>query len=226
MLSDAMYVRVGLLGLAWLVYFGLHSLFASLALKRWVAREHPGWMRGYRLLYNLCAVLLLLPPLLLTYRVRGPWLWEWTGAGWWLANGLAVAAALGVVWSLRWYDVSEFLGTRQWRGDARTPEDQEGFHLSPLHRFVRHPWYSLGLVLVWTRDMDPALLTTAVMITLYFALGSRLEERKLLIYHGEVYRRYRRQVPSLIPRPWRCLNRRQARDLVDEASNGGRAGRR
>jgi protein-S-isoprenylcysteine O-methyltransferase Ste14 len=139
---------------------------------------------------------------------------------------LAVAAALGFLWSLRWYDGSEFLGLRQWRRDLRAAEDQEGFHLSPLHRYVRHPWYSLGLVLVWTRDMDPAFLMTALMITLYFALGSRLEERKLLVYHGEIYRRYRRRVPGLIPIPWRYLTGQQARDLMDEALTGGGNGRR
>ena len=226
MLNDADYVRLGSLALAWLIYFGLHSLLASLPLKRWVAREHPAWMRGYRLFYNFSATLLLLPPLLLTYAERGPWLWEWTGIGWWLTNGLAVAAALGFLWSLRWYDGSEFLGLRQWRRDLRAAEDQEGFHLSPLHRYVRHPWYSLGLVLVWTRDMDPAFLMTALMITFYFALGSRLEERKLLVYHGEIYRRYRRRVPGLIPIPWRYLTGQQARDLMDEALTEEGNGRR
>jgi protein-S-isoprenylcysteine O-methyltransferase Ste14 len=224
--NDASYARLGLLVLAWLVYFGLHSLLASLPLKRWVARQHPDWMPGYRLFFNLAAAVLLIPPLALTYAQRGPWLWEWTGIGWWLANGLAVAALFGFLWTLRWYDGSEFLGLRQWRGNLRRAEDQEGFHLSPLHRYVRHPWYSLGLVLVWTRDMDIPFLATATMITLYFVLGSRLEERKLLAYHGEPYRRYRRLVPGLIPLPWRYLTREQVRDLAAEAAAADPSGRR
>lgn len=224
--NDAFDARLGLLVIAWLIYFGLHSLFASLWLKRRVARAHPRWMSGYRLFFNLCATALLLPPLALTYWEQGPWLWEWTGPGRWVANGLAAAALLGFLWSLRWYDGLEFLGLRQWRGSRLSAEDQGSFHLSPLHRFVRHPWYSLGLVLVWTRDMDPAVLTTAVMMTLYFVLGSRLEERKLLVYHGEVYRRYRRLVPGLLPSPWRYLTCDQARDLVAEAAAAGSNERR
>jgi hypothetical protein len=67
--------------------------------------------------------------------------------------------------------------------------------------------------------MDAAFLTTAVMITLYFLFGSRLEERKLLVYHGEAYRRYRRLVPSLIPLPWKYLTRQQVRDLTVAAAS-------
>jgi protein-S-isoprenylcysteine O-methyltransferase Ste14 len=225
-LSDIPLERLCLLVLSWMIYFGLHSLLASLWLKRWVAREHPGWMRGYRLFFNSAALVLLVPPLALTYVQRGPWLWEWTGFGWWVTNGLAAAAALGLLWTLRWYDGSEFLGLRQWRGRVRTAEDQERFHLSPMHRFVRHPWYSLGLVLIWTRDMDPAFLATALMISLYFLWGSRLEERKLVLYHGAPYRRYRRLVPRLIPLPWRYLTREQARALAGEPPAAGPVGRR
>lgn len=212
--------RLGLLVFAWLIYFGAHSLLASLWLKRRMASAYPGWMPSYRLLFNLLAIVLLIPPLVLTYWDKGPWIWEWTGFGWWAANGVAAAALLGFVWSLRWYDGLEFLGLKQWRAGVTSAEDQESFHLSPLHRYVRHPWYSLGLVILWTRDMSPALLTTAVMITLYFVFGSRLEERKLLVYHGEVYQRYRRLVPSLIPLPWKYLTSEQARALVSGISTG------
>lgn len=205
MSSEIDLARLGLLALAWLGYFLIHSALASLAVKRWVAARFPSWMPGYRLAFNALAVLLLIPALALTYAERGPWLWQWTGVGWWISNGLAAAALLAIFWSLRWYDGQEFLGLRQWRGRVRRPEDQERFHLSPLHRFVRHPWYSLGLVLIWTRDMDPAFLLTAIMVSLYLAIGARLEERKLLVYHGELYRRYRERVPSLIPLPWRYL---------------------
>jgi steroid 5-alpha reductase family enzyme len=93
-------------------------------------------------------------------------------------------------------------------------EDQERFHLSPLHRWVRHPWYFLGLVIVWTRDMSAAMFVSALFITAYFAIGSRLEERKLLVYHGERYRRYRERVAGLVPLPWKMLSRAEAGELL------------
>jgi protein-S-isoprenylcysteine O-methyltransferase Ste14 len=218
---DALEIK-GILALsaAWIGYSVIHSLLASLAVKRWVADRWPQLMPLYRILFNLQALVLLVPPLWLTYSLRGPLLWQWTGVAWWLANGLAILALGGAFWSLRTYDGSEFLGLRQWREGERSVEDQESFHLSDLHRYVRHPWYCLGLVLVWTRDMDPAFLLTAILITLYFFIGARLEEVKLLIYHGEPYRHYRKLVPMLFPLPWRFLTREQARKIETSGDQG------
>lgn len=202
------------LTLLWLVYFGVHSLLADLRTKRGVARRIPGWMPAYRLAYNGLAILGLIPIAIVLYLDRGPWLWQWSGIGLWIANGLAVIALLAVAWSLRWYDGAEFLGLRQLREGVRSVEDQEHFRLSPLHRFVRHPWYALGLILVWTRPMDLGMFVSAIMITGYFAVGLRLEERKLVEYHGERYARYRQLVPSLIPSPRRYLTADKAHELA------------
>lgn len=201
----------------WAVYFAAHSLFASLPVKRRIGARWPRSMAYYRLWYNALALVLLAAPLGLMLAWRGSYLWHWEGLAGWIADGLALAAVAGFLWTLRYYSGAEFLGLLQWREHRRRPEDQETFHLSPLHRFVRHPWYSLGLVILWTRDMDPALLTTAVAITIYLAIGSKLEERKLLRYHGETYRRYMEQVPGLIPRPWRHLDPDGARRLLRQA---------
>jgi protein-S-isoprenylcysteine O-methyltransferase Ste14 len=201
----------------WMTYFVIHSLLASLRMKRWMAGKWPALMPLYRLVFNGLALLLLIPPLWFTFSLPGTAIWVWGGPWFWLANGMALLACAAFFWSLRYYDGSEFLGLRQWRSSMHSVEDQERLHISPLHRFVRHPWYSLGLVLIWTRDMDPALLVSSVVITLYFVVGSRLEERKLMVFHGDLYRHYARQVPSLVPLPWRYLSREEAQRLSSAA---------
>jgi len=209
------------LGAVWIAYFAVHSVLAALAVKEWVGRRWPSVVPAYRLVFNAVAVLLLAPALGLMYGLHGPWLWAWEGE-WALVAGALNALALGgFAWSLRWYDGSEFLGLRQWRRRERSVLDQERFHLSPLHRYVRHPWYALGLVLVWARDMDAARLVSAVLITAYFVVGSRLEERKLIRYHGAAYARYRERVPALLPLPWRTLSRREAEALARQATAEG-----
>ena len=199
----------------WGLYALLHSLLASLSAKRYVATRHPQLMPYYRLGYNAIAVLLVLPPLYLTWLWRGPILWQWSGPLFWVANGLALLAIAGFFWTLRYYSGAEFLGLSQARREEKRVSDQEHFSLSPLHRYVRHPWYALGLVLLWTRDMDAMFLATSVVITLYFVIGSRLEERKLLSYHGQVYREYCTRVPGLLPLPWRHLSKEKERELLE-----------
>ncbi len=200
----------------WILYGLFHSFTASLGLKQWVAKRWPQRMPFYRLLFNLLAGLTLIPPLFLIYLWHGPYLWQWSGASWFVANGLALLAVGGFAWSLRHYDGDEFLGLRQIREQEQRVEDQERFYISPLHRFVRHPWYFLGLVIIWTRDMDGVFLLSALMMTLYFFIGSRLEEAKLLIYHGERYQIYKDRVPGLFPLPWRFLSRDESVALMKE----------
>jgi len=108
----------------WLAYFLIHSVLASLGVKHWLAGRYPALIPAYRLLFNLFAVLLLIPPLYLTYGWQGPWLWRWTGIGWWLANGVALLALALFYWSLRYYDIREFIGSRQWQARERNVEDQ------------------------------------------------------------------------------------------------------
>ena len=204
-----------LLALSWLGYFALHSWLASLGVKRWVAARHPALMPAYRLVFNLVAVVLLLPILVLTYSLPGPQLWLWQGVAAWFAYSASFLAIVGVAVSSKGYDMREFFGIRQLQSGARTVEDQESFHLSTFHRFVRHPWYFCALVLIWSRDMTAATLLSSVLLTLYFVIGSRLEEKKLLAYHGDIYRRYMERVPGLVPLPWKRLTRQDAVKLLN-----------
>lgn len=205
-----------LLALAWLVYFVIHSLLASIAIKQHVATRWPNLMPAYRLMFNLVAVLLLALPLGLTFTWSGPWLWQWRGIGLWISLAISLLAVAGFIWSLKYYDMREFLGLRQLDGHITSVDDQERFHLSPLHRWVRHPWYFFALLLIWIRDMNAAMLLSAIMMTLYFYIGSRFEERKLIRYHGEQYSRYRAAVPGLVPLPWKFLDERGMREVMDE----------
>lgn len=194
------------LALAWLLYAALHSALAAHGTKAWVSTRRPQAQRYYRVAYNAIAALTLLPVAWMTYAIDGTWLWQWRGFGAWLANGAALGACVGFAASARYYDMAEFLGLRQ----LRTPGaiDRGGFVISPFHRFVRHPWYCFGLVLIWSRDMNAPLLLSAIAVTLYFIVGSRLEEKKLLATYGEPYRRYMERVPGLLPLPWKFLPRK------------------
>ncbi|MCM8856752.1 MAG: hypothetical protein LC541_10115 [Candidatus Thiodiazotropha sp.] len=203
-----------LLSLLWTGYFLIHSLLASLWLKQLIANHYPALMPWYRILFNALAIILILPPLIALWLFQSDPLWQWQGILAWLAYTLMLLACIGFIWTMRYYDSSEFFGIRQLQHHHQDVQDSEQLHISPLHRYVRHPWYSLGLILIWTQDMDAARLVTATLVTLYLLLGSRLEEHKLLLYHGDIYRNYQRRVPGLIPLPWRYLSRREAEKIL------------
>ena len=199
-----------LLGLAlgWALYGGVHSLLASLGVKDRIARRWPALMPRYRLVYNVFAIIAVLPLVWATYAIDGGWLWRWTGAAAWIADGIALLALAGIVAASRAYDMNEFLGLRP----AARPAEK--LAISSFHRHVRHPWYCFSLLLIWSRDMNPALLVSATAITLYFIFGSKLEEKKLLALHGDAYRRYMARVPGLLPWPGKSLSKEEARQIA------------
>jgi len=127
-------------------------------------------------------------------------------------NGLALLALACFFVSTRAYDMGEFLGTRQLR--EHVSDDHQTFTLSGFHRFVRHPWYCIGLVLIWTRNMNESLLVSSLALTAYFLVGSILEERKLVARYGDAYREYMARVPGLIPVPWKFLSTAEANALM------------
>lgn len=136
---------------------------------------------------------------------RRPSLWLWPTPLNWLADSAAVFAVAGFIWSLKFYDLREFAGFHY-------PSKQNAFEvaklrISPLHRFVRHPWYFFMLVIIWTREMNQTQLVSAIVVTLYLIIGSRQEENKLIAQFGDSYRDYRSQVNGLIPLPWKILSR-------------------
>jgi protein-S-isoprenylcysteine O-methyltransferase Ste14 len=62
--------------------------------------------------------------------------------------------------------------------------------------------------------MSAAMLLSALVMTAYFIVGSRMEERKLIAYHGERYLRYMGKVAGLVPLPWKTISKAEAFALV------------
>ena len=209
-----------LLAAGWALYGLIHSVLACPASKAWFRTRFPRWFRAYRLLFNLIAGLLLVPLLWLLFSYPGKALWQWPGVTGWIADAAALAAGAGFLWSMKVYDSGEFLGLRQLHQASAEADLPAPLRLSWAHRFVRHPWYFFGLVILWTREMNGALLITAVMLTLYVVVGSRREENDLIARYGAQYREYRKRVPALIPLPWRYLSLRQAQDILDMSHQG------
>lgn len=181
--------------LAWLSFGASHSLLAAGRPHAWLVRRFG---RFHRLAFNGIAVV----------HVAAVWAVGWAGLGDSPAFPLptpvvaimGAVAVLGVVLLvvfLRAYDPGRLTGTAQMRG--RGDDADEPLRLDGIHRWVRHPLYAAGFLVLWGRAVDPLGLATAIWASAYLVIGSLFEERKLLARFGAPYAEYRRRVPRFIP---------------------------
>lgn len=188
-----------LYALAWLSFAAGHSVLAG---RR--AKARLGLGAWTRLAYNLVAllhVMLVLAAGRLLLGDAGGWERPYGLA---TAQGVAAAAGLAVfLWGLSGYDLGRFAGTAQVRAHlaGRALAEDEPLRIGGAGRYVRHPLYAGGLLMLWGGVADAYTLATAVWASLYLVAGMGLEERRLLALYGDAYRDYRSRVPALVP--WR-----------------------
>lgn len=192
--------------IALFIWSAFHSLVAGLAAKTWFQntfgeRTYQGL---YRLLFNVTAGWTLLPVLyLLVTRAPNGLAWS-VPMPWRIINyTVQLAGVLGAIMSLWQTDVWRFMGLRQivrfLRGDAE-PEPPASFVNSGAYGLVRHPLYFFSLLILWANPaMSWLAFIASLWATIYFIVGSYLEEQRLLAKFGDLYRHYQTRVPRFIP---------------------------
>lgn len=188
-------------GLAWLSFGALHSVLAAAWGQRILARIFGS---ATRLAYNVIAVV----------HLGAVWgFGQFIGSG---ADRFALPVALPVVQALlaigglvllilalREFDLGRFGGL--WQLRHRVLPGGEGEHealvTDGLHRYVRHPLYTTGFMILWGLVRDPLSLATAAWGSLYLVIGTYFEERKLRRLYGKAYEDYSKRVPPFIPWP-------------------------
>jgi protein-S-isoprenylcysteine O-methyltransferase Ste14 len=86
------------------------------------------------------------------------------------------------------------------------------------YRWIRHPLYVGWFLAFWaTPTMTVTHLVFAVMTAGYILTAIQLEERDLIDAYGDTYRRYREEVPMLIP----GLGQRERGTAMSPAADGG-----
>jgi len=195
-----------LIGGSFVVFAALHSLAAGSGLRDRLSGVLGGRVVNgtYRLAYNLAAVVLLAIPVVLIgvlpdtvlYRVEPPLSF--------VLIGIEVIGVVGMIGALLQTDLMRFSGLRQFLRFINGNDEAEeggGLRTDGLYRWMRHPLYVFSMVTIWALPiMTINILIFNVAASLYFILGSVVEERRLVGVFGEEYRQYRRRVGWAMPR--------------------------
>lgn len=191
---------------AFIFWSVLHSITASagfkIMIRSWVGqRPYDGL---YRLSYNLFSAITFLPVLwLLTTIVPNNVIWRVPQPFSYLFVLIQLIGVVGLIVSLLQTDLMRFAGIGQ---AARFLRGEEEINPPPTlvtrgtYAYVRHPLYFFSLLILWFLPiMTWSTLLFSVLSTIYFWVGSILEERRLISTFGDEYSRYQQQVPRLLP---------------------------
>jgi protein-S-isoprenylcysteine O-methyltransferase Ste14 len=116
-----------------------------------------------------------------------------------------LAGVAGLAGALFVTDVFRFAGISQaiaYLSGEPLPLQSVPLQTKGMYAVVRHPLYLFSLLTIWpmpTLTLNTLLFNSGA--TLYFVVGSLIEERRLEKVYGDAYRSYRRQVPWPVPIP-------------------------
>lgn len=187
-------MEYGLLFGGWFVYFLLHSLLASLFVKRLAESVLGRAFRFYRIGYSIFALGGLVALMWLNGSINASFFIEPEGILRILSFVLTLMGAMVIQTAFRQYRLSSFVGF---------DSEPSVLRRHGILGVIRHPIYS-GIILI-TMGLflfvpNMPTLISCMSIFIYIPIGIALEEKKLVKEYGQQYLDYCKEVPALIPR--------------------------
>jgi len=174
-----------------IVFALLHSMLAHASSKR-VASNMGIGEQHYRLYYSLFAVLSTGIWLMLVHNLSDQRLYQLQGLPMLIAMALQLTGLMVLLLTFREFDGLVFLGLKK-------AVQVDNFQESGVYCRIRHPMYSGVMLMIFASPMQSInSLNLCLVVSLYFVLGSRLEERRMLRMFPE-YADYQKRVPAFIP---------------------------
>lgn len=181
-----------------LLFFVQHSTMIRGAFRRGAARYIPEAYFGA--LYTVVSGIILILMMVL-WQGSPRVLASADGSLRWFLRCIFFLAVAGVPWGLSALGSFDAFGLKAIRhrpGDPEPPPVR--FTVRGPYRWVRHPLYSLYLLMIWScPDLTADRLVFNTLFTVWMVVGTFLEERDLIVTFGDDYREYRKKVPMLLP---------------------------
>lgn len=182
----------------WAVYVVLHSVLASLTIKKFFKKKLGTYFKHYRLAYTIFAFAGFVLVVWFQASIRSADIFKpflFTN----IAGVIVTAAGLTIMLiCIKKY----FMGLSGLRSLVQE-ENYSELHISGIHRYVRHPLYLGTFLFIWGLFIvfpTLSLLISNSVITIYTLIGIKLEEKKLVLEFKEQYKAYQKTVPKLIPK--------------------------
>ena len=175
-----------------LLFALLHSLLAAKRCKQW-CYAHGLQEPRYRLIYSLLALVTTALWAHFVHQLPDQPLYRSDGALFVLLLTLQLVGGVLVLAAFLPIDGLVFLGLK------RAEAGGEPFLERGVYRYLRHPMYSGAmLILLAMPEQSWNGLHFGLVICLYFIVGARLEEARMVADHPE-YADYRARVPAFLP---------------------------
>jgi methanethiol S-methyltransferase len=185
------------LALFWIIYCVLHSILATEKVKTFFEKTGQNFLRYYRLAYSIFAFITLAFLLYYQYSFSSYTLLHWPGGKYFAIIILVLPGLIIMGISILKY-FKLLSGVRS----LYQVSPVKSLKLSGIHKYVRHPLYLGTLLFIWGLFFVFPLLNNliaVIIMSLYTIIGTRLEEKKLLLEFGDEYVSYIKSVPGIIP---------------------------
>ena len=191
-----------LITLIWIAYCSLHSYLISIRFTKLMMRTLKSYYAFYRLFYVLISIVLLFPVIHYTSQLKSDIIIAYHPP-WSLFRYALLVCSLGMFLKafIFDYDAMSFFGLRQISDFSKKKiiSAGQGIKKSGLLGIVRHPMYFAVILFLWCQTFRLSDIVANIVLTAYIIIGTRLEERKLVLEFGDSYVQYQREVPMLIP---------------------------
>jgi protein-S-isoprenylcysteine O-methyltransferase Ste14 len=191
-----------LIALMWTGYCSLHSYLISIRFTNLMMRLLKNYYAFYRLFYVLISVMLIIPVINITAELDHDIIITYP-LPWSIVRYALVIFSLLLFFKafIFDYDALSFFGIRQILNFRKKEiiNTEEGIKKSGLLGIIRHPMYFALIIFLWSQTFRLSDIVTNTVLTVYIIIGTKLEERKLVLEFGDSYVQYQKEVPMLIP---------------------------